>query len=389
MSGSTRSYEAARRLVEWGHEVTMITTWREQHKSPDWFTTVEDGIEVHWIPVEYSNQLGFYRRLMAFFRFAFEAAKKVRSSDADVILASSTPLTIALPAIYARLRNGPPYVLEVRDLWPKIPVAMGVLRNPVAKWAAAVLERVAYRYASQVVALSPGMAEGVEAAGYPADCITVIPNGSDLELFSGDKDGRAELAALCSEIAGRKFILYPGTIGTVNGVDYLARLARAMQDQEIDLAILVVGEGRESDHVRKVAAELGVLEKNFFMRPPVAKHELAKIVAESSAVTSVVIDVPELEANSANKFFDALAAGKPILINHGGWQAEMIKAHGIGLVLSRDVEVAAKQLSEWSGHEENLINGGRAARQLAETTFDRYLLSRKLEAVLKKACRLD
>src|SRR5690606_22432246 len=58
--------------------------------------------------------------------------------------------------------------------------------------------------------------------------------------------------------------------------------------------------------------------------------------------SSFVIDIRELWANSANKFFDSLAAGKPILINHQGWQAEVIESENIGYVLPAqldDVEV--------------------------------------------------
>ena len=33
MSGGTRSYEMARRLVEMGHEVNMVTSWREPDRT--------------------------------------------------------------------------------------------------------------------------------------------------------------------------------------------------------------------------------------------------------------------------------------------------------------------------------------------------------------------
>ena len=49
--------------------------------------------------------------------------------------------------------------------------------------------------------------------------------------------------------------------------------------------------------------------------------------------SSFVIPIKELWANSANKFFDTLAAGKPILINHNGWQKNLIYKKNIGFVL--------------------------------------------------------
>ena len=49
--------------------------------------------------------------------------------------------------------------------------------------------------------------------------------------------------------------------------------------------------------------------------------------------SSFVIPIKELWANSANKFFDSLAASKPILINYEGWQAKIIKEDNLGYVL--------------------------------------------------------
>ena len=96
---------------------------------------------------------------------------------------------MALPAIAASRRHRAPFVFEVRDLWPEAPIQMGALTNPLGVRAARALERFVYRRAAHVVALSPGMREGVIAAGKPAEQVSLIPNASDLELFSPDVDG--------------------------------------------------------------------------------------------------------------------------------------------------------------------------------------------------------
>ncbi|XKF14805.1 hypothetical protein LL947_09945 [Halomonas sp. BLK-85] len=77
ISGGTRSYEMARRMVSSGHEVHMVTSYREQGESRrGWFKTEESGIHVHWYPVPYSNHMGFAQRLKAFFAFALAARRK-------------------------------------------------------------------------------------------------------------------------------------------------------------------------------------------------------------------------------------------------------------------------------------------------------------------------
>ncbi|MDT1877225.1 glycosyltransferase family 4 protein, partial [Acinetobacter baumannii] len=76
MSGGTRSYEMARRLVAAGHEVHIITSWLKETDEKTWFTTVEAGIHVHWFPNFYNNKMSYTDRVKAFFRFAYHATKK-------------------------------------------------------------------------------------------------------------------------------------------------------------------------------------------------------------------------------------------------------------------------------------------------------------------------
>ena len=55
MPCGTRSYEMERRLVAMGHEVNMVTSWREADGRMGWFVTNEAGIKVHWLHVPYPN----------------------------------------------------------------------------------------------------------------------------------------------------------------------------------------------------------------------------------------------------------------------------------------------------------------------------------------------
>ena len=168
MTGGTRSYEMARRLVEMGHEVNMVTSWREPDDRKHWFETSEAGIKVHWLPVPYSNRMGFYDRILAFLKFALRSSRLAAALDSDIVFATSTPLTIAIPAVFASYKRRVPMVFEVRDLWPEMPIAIGSLKNPFLVKAARFLEHWAYRHSSSVVALSPGMKSGVIRTGYPS-----------------------------------------------------------------------------------------------------------------------------------------------------------------------------------------------------------------------------
>jgi glycosyltransferase involved in cell wall biosynthesis len=132
------------------------------------------------LPVFYSNHQGYLARLFSFAGFALLASLETLRRPADLVYASSTPLTVSLPALAARLVRRVPYVFEVRDLWPDLPIAMGILRR---RWLIRLLlwwERSVYLRAHRLVALAPGIAEGIRAkAGVPEARVLMVPNGSD------------------------------------------------------------------------------------------------------------------------------------------------------------------------------------------------------------------
>jgi glycosyltransferase involved in cell wall biosynthesis len=271
MTGGTRSYEMARRLVACGHDVQMITSDRSTSGGRGWRETEEAGIHVHWLSVPYSNHMGYLQRLRAFAHFALGASRRAVEVGGDLVFATSTPLTIALPAARAKRRLGVPMVFEVRDLWPTLPIAMGALRSGAAIRAARWLERHAYSNAQHIIALSPGMKAGIVDRGVVPEAVTVVPNSCDLEAFEVSPDVAVALRHRFEWLGSRPLVLYAGTLGRINGVEYLARIAAETISLDPEVRFVVVGSGKEEEKVRRIADELGVLGRNFFMLPPLPK----------------------------------------------------------------------------------------------------------------------
>ena len=387
MVGGTRSFEMARRLVAKGHHVTMVTADREGNSAAV-SETVEDGIRVIWLPVRYKQEMSYWHRIRAFLLFVWLATRVAWKLPADVVLATSTPLTIIIPAAMVVLRQRVPLVFEVRDLWPEVPIAMGALRGWPLKASARLLERFAYALARHIVALSPGMREGILRTGVPPERITVIPNACDLDLFAHDEGAAQDFRQRHPWLLSRPLVVYIGTLGRVNGVGYLAHLAEAVKARDANVRFLTVGNGSDFDSVRELAQALGVLDVNFFMMESVPKSHVPAILSAADVATSVFIDIPELESNSANKFFDALASGTPVAINYGGWQAEYLATHQAGLTLSRsDIDAAAREITALVQDRDRMKAMGEAALSLARDHFDRDVLAAQLEQVITDAIR--
>jgi glycosyltransferase involved in cell wall biosynthesis len=386
MAGGIRSYEQARRLVARGHEVHVITTDITPGKRTlGWRRTVDDGIHVHWFSVPYSNTMSFPRRIRAFAEFMVVATVKAARLRADLVFATSTPLTVAVPGVLAAKLRRAPFVFEVRDLWPEVPIEMGALRHPAARRLAGALATFAYRNAEEVIALSPGMAAGVTARR-PATRTTVIPNAADLALFEVAPAAVRRFRAEHDWLGDRPLIVYTGALGMVNGVDYLIRAARRMRDLDPDVRVLIVGHGKEWESTRALAAGYGLLDHTVRMWPKVPKSDLPVILGAATMSSSFVRPVRALWDNSANKFFDALAAGRPIAINHGGWQADLLTATGAGLVLDPyDADGAGDLLVRHVRDDVWLKEAGAAAHRLAVEQFSRDMLFDRFEAVLNRS----
>lgn len=386
MPGGTRSYEMARRLVARGHEVDMVTSYRESTEKSGWFETEEAGIRVHWLPVPYSNRMGFAERIRAFVKFAVGASRKAASLSGDVVFATSTPLTIAIPGVYGSKRRNVPMVFEVRDLWPAVPIALGALKSKPLIAAARRLERFAYKNASRIVALAPGMKDGVVRTGYPEGHVEVIPNGCDLDLFqqaSGNSD------ALLTEHGiplNMPLVAYIGTIGEVNDVEYIVRLAAELDSRNEKITFVIIGDGKNASSVKQLAQDLGVLDRRVFMVGRIAKREVPKWLRASKA-TIMTYNGPEVvyRDSVSNKFFDSLAASRPVFANFSGFSTQAAQSTGAGLILSRDVTQAAPRLAEHVTNDAWLQTASREALQLARERFSRDQLARQLEKVLQEA----
>jgi glycosyltransferase involved in cell wall biosynthesis len=112
------------------------------------------------------------------------------------------------------------------------------------------------------------------------------------------------------------------------------------------------------------------------------------VLSATTVVASLFINLPEMWNNSANKFFDAFAAGRPVMINYGGWQADILQPDGAGLVVpAAQPAAAARCLHEFLSDPDRLARARQRAEELARSEFNRDLLTERLRSTLAQAAR--
>ncbi|WP_339866942.1 glycosyltransferase family 4 protein [uncultured Algoriphagus sp.] len=377
--GAVRSYHLAKGLVDAGHEVEMITAGSNSGYDQRWI----EGIKVHYLPVRYEQKFGFFRRVWAFLSYVRQAKKLIKKLPRpDLLYVTSTPLTTGLLGLWAKRRMAIPYIFEVRDLWPQAPIEVGAIKNPIVKRSLESLEKKIYQRAMSLVALSPGIADHLRKVT-PSQKIHLIPNFSDLDRFFPME--KSERLLQKYQLTDALTIAYTGALGQVNAVNELLDLAEKAQDKGKSWQFLIMGQGSHEPQLRQLAIQKSLSNVHFI--PFGSKEKVNEVLSLADFAWISFAHLPVLKTNSPNKFFDALAAGKPILVNHKGWVYDLVKTHQLGIsCLPSKIDSAFAKLEELENTPGKLIKMGVNSRLLAEKYFTKELaISRLTHAINPKS----
>ena len=182
----TRSYDLATSFIKEGVDVTILTSDQKGKGKKGWTYIERDGLKVYILNCPYNNKMGFWQRIWAFCKFFVKASIKSLSLNFDIMLSSSTPLTNGVPALVVKYLRRKPFVFEVRDVWPGVPIAMGYFKNRFVQKLLYAFEYKVYKKATAIVPLSTGMDENIRGR-FPTDKTVVIPNISVLSRFAKTK----------------------------------------------------------------------------------------------------------------------------------------------------------------------------------------------------------
>jgi len=327
-AASFRLEAFARALADRGHEVHVLCPVpnhpsglvADGYRHRPIVRRVEAGIRVSHLWVVTSSRKTLWTRLAYYGSYAAAGALAgALGKRPDVILASSPPLTVAVPAGMLAHRHRAPLVLDVRDLWPASAVALGELRPGRLLAAAERLERWAYRSAERLITANEAFARSIAATAPPGRGVEVIPNGTTAAWLEA---GKATVPRASLGLPEDRFILaYAGNFGLAHGLE-IAVDAVGLLDP--DVLLLLIGEGPRRASVAERARPLGGrVALRGLMEPADAARHLR-------AADALLVSERQDSTVSA-KLYDMCAIGRPIIAACTGELRRVVEREKVAL----------------------------------------------------------
>jgi hypothetical protein len=388
-AGASRTFEHARRWVNAGHRVTVVAAapnFPEGRIFPGYRNRLFqretlDGVEVVRVWTYITANAGFFKRTLDQASFMCSAIVGCVLIDRPQVVVATSPQFLQTFAGYvvSRLKRRP-FVFELRDLWPDSIVAVGAMRETALVRFLRRLEYFMYRRAAKIVSVTDSFKRVLSANGIPAESIAVVPNGADIVTYT---PGAAPEALVRQYALEGKFVAaYIGTVGMAHGLSRLLDTAELLRSRD-DIRLLVVGTGAEKDELMRIAAQRGL--HNVIFTGGVPKREVAAYWRLCDVALVLLRDLALFDHVIPSKMFEAMAAGRAIILGVRGESRDILERSGGGVAVPPENAVAlARAIVDMADRQQQCRAMGVAGRQFVQTHYDRDVMAQRMLGVLEQ-----
>ena len=229
-------------------------------------------------------------------------------------------------------------------------------RNRHASIRVKIIQSMAMASADHWLTVSKYQTDDLIRADYPAERISVVRNGVDLELFR----------PLPQPIEPKFMFAYVGEFQVWQGIDNLLLAFDKLKDRS--LRMLVIGFRPQDEHIKKVFQErFGPRVELVDRTDPVTMMELLKSVA--------ILLIPRIKHRAIRnafptKFAEYAAMGRPIMVNEVDETADFVRKYNCGFVSQPSPEIMAETMGNAAiAPVQQLAAMGARSRQMAESNF--------------------
>ena len=387
---ANRTFEHCREWVRLGHEVHVITCVPSHPRGVPFAgyrrgwcqRETVDGIQVHRVWTYLAANRGVIRRTMNYLSFVPTAVwRALRIGRFDLIIATSPQFFCAVAGYLAALFKRTPWVFELRDLWPDSISAVGALKRRTALRALEKLELALYRNAALVVCVTRAFVDNLTRRGIAPEKLEYVPNGVDARFWEGGEAARARSTLGCTN--GEVIVSYIGTVGLAHGIGSVVDAAKQLETSHPNVRFIVVGDGADRDRLTQQVAANGPQNLGFVGQVP---HHAVRDFMAATDISLVVLKRSDLFLTVLpSKMFEAMGAGKPVVLGVDGEARAVLEASGGGLAVEPEnptaLATAVGRLARDASLRQTMGERGQA---FVRREFDRKVWAAHLLSALEK-----
>ena len=385
-----RMMEFARAFVRAGHRVDVLT---EVPNHPSgiiapafrrgWIHVEEGEFRTIRVWVVTSPRKTFYSRTAFYLSFLVMAviASFRLPARYDAVVATSPPLPVAVAGlIIARLKRAP-FVMDVRDLWPRAAVALGELSDGPLYRLAEKIESWLYRHAALISATTDEFCSYIRGRGIGDARVRHVPNGTRTDVFTPG-DAGAPAFRRNEGLEGKFVVMYAGLHGIAQGLETVLDAASSLSGDS-DVVFVLLGEGPRKDLLVQSAAARRLANVRFLPERPVTA--CASAIAAADVMLIPLAANPVFEMFVPSKLFDAMAAGRPVILSVPGEAQKILEQSGAGCsVPPGDGAAMADAIRQLKGDPGKRATMGANGRRFVEHAYDRRRESDRFTAAVEQ-----
>jgi glycosyltransferase involved in cell wall biosynthesis len=388
---ATRTYEHCQEWIKRGVKVTIITCTPnfpngkvyKGYKNRVYQKENIDGIEVIRVWSYMSSNIGFVRRVLDYSSFALSSFIFGLSIETDVIIATSPQFFTTWSAYFLSKVKGKPWIFELRDIWPESIQSVGAIKH---KRILNLLERIElglYRKSNRVIAVTDAFKRNLISRGIDEKKISVVTNGSNMELFHKMDRGQELIDEL--NIKDKFIIGYIGTHGMAHSLDFIVRSISKIDDDSIHF--LFIGDGAMKNTITNIAKGLNI--KNITFLEPIAKERVPLYLSIIDISLAPLKKSDTFKSVIPSKIFEASAMRKPTLLGVEGEAKNIIERYGAGVYYEPENEKDFIEKIYRLKDDRELYKSCQNGCTKLAIDFDRKALADKMLKIIEKIVGKD
>ena len=344
--------------------------------------------------IEYWNDIKIYRSLIIprrcgkgvslflnYISFVFFATMRIlfiRNKFDKILVFEPSPITVGIPAIFAKLKFKAPIYFWVQDLWPASLSAAGGVKSKkiisVINW----LTLIIYNNSVKILVQSKAFIPYIVNQKVDINKLIYFPNTTDKSYIYKNPDSH-----ILSTLPNGFKIMFAGNIGEAQSFDTLLLTAKMLKEEGILVYWIILGDGRLKEYVKNKIIEFE-LQDNFILLGSFPSDKMSDYFSCANVLLASLKRDPIFSLTIPSKIQSYLATGKPIITNIDGEGSRIVEEAKAGFTSKAedpiDLKLAIKKAIELP-HDE-LVQLGKNGRKYFEKEFERDQLIEKLELIL-------